>query len=70
MERFIIRYPNGKMRQQKGINSTYHDLLGIGVIAWIIDTKTGEIMYGDDDDTVQKTKISTFQSADLIVPKD
>jgi len=70
MERFILKYPNGKFRQQKGINGTYYYLLGIGVIDWIIDTKTGEIKFGNKDETVHTQKISSFSSPDMIVPKD
>lgn len=70
MERFILKYPNGKIRQQKGINGTYHYLLGLGAIDWIIDTKTGEVMHGDKDESVQKDKISTYSDSTMIVPKD
>ncbi|MBA7527658.1 hypothetical protein ES705_19836 [subsurface metagenome] len=67
MERFIIKYPNGKIRQQKGINITYHYLLGVSAISWIIDTKDGEVMYGDKDETVHTDKISTYSDSSLIV---
>lgn len=70
MERFILKYPNGKIRQQKGINGTYHYLLAIGAIAWIIDTKTGEVMFGDKDENMITEKISTYSDTDMIVPKD
>jgi len=70
MERFIVKYPNGKMRQQKGINGTYHYLLAIGAISWIIDTKRGEVMFGDKDETVHTQSISTYSDSDMIVPKD
>jgi len=70
MERFILKYLNGKIRQQKGINGTYDYLLAIGVIVWIIDTKEGKISFGDKDETVHTEKISTYNSADLVAPKD
>lgn len=70
MERFILKYPNGKIRQQKGINGTYHYLLGIGAISWIIDTKTGEVMFADKDEHISTEKISTYNDTDMIVPKD
>jgi len=70
MERFILKYSNGKIRQQKGINGTFHYALGIGVISWVIDTKKGEIMFGDSDEAVHTEKISTYSSSDMIVPKD
>jgi len=70
MERFILKYPNGKIRQQKGINMTYHYLLGVGAISWIIDTKNGEVMFGDKDETVHNEKISKYEDSDMIVPKD
>ena len=70
MERFILKYPNGKIRQQKGINGTYHYLLGVGAISWIIDTKKGEIMFSDKDEMVHTEKISTYTDTDMIVPKD
>ncbi len=70
MERYIIKYPNGKIRQQRGINMTYHNLLGMGAISWIIDTKEGEIMFGDKDEMVHTEKISTYNDGDLIEPKD
>ena len=44
MEKYIIKYVNGKIRQQKGINETYRYMLAVGVIDWIIDTEKGEIM--------------------------
>jgi hypothetical protein len=70
MERFILKYNNGKIRQQRGINGTYHYMLAVGVISWIIDTKTGEVMFGDKDEHVTTEKISTYSDSDLIVPKD
>lgn len=70
MERFIVKYNNGKLRQQRGINSTYHYMLAVGVISWIIDTKTGEVMFGDKDEHVTTEKISTYNDSDLIVPKE
>lgn len=70
MERFIVKYPNGKIRQQKDINGTYHYLLGVGAISWIIDTKKGEVMFGDKDETVHTELISTYSDSDMIVPKD
>ncbi len=70
MERFILKFPNGKIRQQKGINGTYHHLLGLGSISWIIDTKAGEIMTCDNDESVRTIPISTYSDADLIVPND
>jgi hypothetical protein len=70
MERFIIKYPNGKIRQQKGINMTYHTLLGMQVISWIIDTKKGEIMFGDKDESVITEKISTYDDSSLITSKE
>ena len=69
MERFILKYPNGKIRQQKGINGTYHHLLGMGVISWIIDTQAGTIMIGDADESVHENPISKYNDTDLIVPK-
>jgi len=69
MERFIVKYCNGKIRQQKGINATYQYLIGIGVIAYVIDTKTGEIMYGDKDEALHTEKISIYEDSDMIVPK-
>ncbi len=70
MERFILKYPNGKLRQQKGINGTYHYLLGVGAISWIIDTKKGEVMFSDKDETIHTNPISTYSDSDMIVPKD
>ena len=70
MERFILKYSNGKLRQQKGINETYHYLLGIGAITWIIDTKKGAIMFGNKDEVVHKEKISTYTDSSMIVPKE
>jgi hypothetical protein len=70
MERFILKYSNGKMRQQKGINGTYHHLLGLGVIDYIIDTKKGEIMVGDKDEAVHTRLIPSYTDTDMIVPKD
>jgi len=70
MERYIIKYPNGKIRQQRGINMTYHNLLGIGAISYIIDIKKGNIMYGDKDETVHTEKISTYVDSDLIISED
>ena len=66
MERFIIKYPNGKLRQQRGINNTYHTLLALGAISWIIDTQSGEVMFGDKDERVITEKITTYNDADLI----
>jgi len=70
MERFILKYPNGKIRQQKGINGTYRYLLAVGAISWIIDTKKGEIMFSDKDESVHIEIISTYTDSDMIVPKD
>ena len=70
MKRFIIKYPNGKLRQQRGINLTYHTLLGVGAISWIIDTVSGEVMHGDADETVHTQKISEYDDSSLIEPKD
>lgn len=70
MERFIIKYDNGKIRQQRGINMTFHYMLAVGVISWIIDTKTGEVMFGDKDESVHTEKISKYDASDLITPKD
>ncbi|MBA7535882.1 hypothetical protein ES705_28141 [subsurface metagenome] len=68
MEQFIIKYTNGKFRQQRGLNMTYHYMVAIGVIDWIIDTKEGEIMFGDKDETMHRNKISTYSDSSLIVP--
>lgn len=70
MERYILKYPNGKIRQQKGINGTYHYLLAVGAITWIIDTKKGEIMYADKDEHVNTEKISAYHDSDLIIQND
>lgn len=70
MERYILKYPNGKIRQQKGINITIHNMVGMGAISWIIDTKEGEIMYGDKNETVHTEKISTYVDSDLIISED
>lgn len=70
MERFILKFTNGKILQQKGINGTYHHLLGLGVISYIIDTKDGEIMYGDKDESVHTEKITKYNDCELITPKD
>ncbi len=70
MKRFIIKYVNGKIRQQRGINMTFHYLLGLGVINWIIDTKEGTVMLGDKDEMVETNKISTYDCSDLVTPKD
>ena len=70
MERFILQYPNGKIIQQKGINGTYHYLLGLGAITWIIDTKQGIIMFGNKDESVINKDIPSFNSSDLIIPKE
>ncbi len=70
MERFIIKYTNGKIRQQKGINMTFHYMLCLGVISWIIDTKEGIVMVGTDDESVEERSISKYHSSDLVVPKD
>lgn len=70
MERFILKYPNGKVRQQKGINGTYYYLLGVGAISWIIDTKKGEILFSDKDENVITDKITTYTDSDMIVPKN
>ena len=70
MERSIIKYPNGKIRQQRGINITYHYLIGVGAISWIIDAKAGEVMYGDKDEGVHTDKISSYEDSSLITPKE
>ena len=70
MERFIIKYPNGKIRQQAGINGTYHYMVAVGAISWIIDTKDGEVMWGNKDEGVEHEKISTYHDSSLIIPKD
>ncbi len=70
MKRFIIKYPNGKIRQQEGINGTYHTLLGMQVISWIIDTKTGEVMFGNKDESVITEKISSYDDSNLIISED
>jgi hypothetical protein len=68
MERFILKFPNGRIRQQAGINTTYYSLLSVGVITWIIDTKKGEIMYGNKDDKVITEKIPSYHDSELITP--
>ena len=70
MKRFILKYSNGKFRQQDGINMTFDYMLGIGVIEWIIDTKTGELMFGDKDEGRHTQKISEYSAADLVINKD
>ena len=70
MKRFIIKYTNGKFRQQRGINETYHYMLAVGVIDYIIDTKDGTIMFGDKDESVHDSKIPEYNDATLIEPKD
>lgn len=70
MKRFIIKYTNGKMRQQKGINMTFHYMLCLGVISWIIDTKKGIVMVGTEDESVKEHSISSYNSSDLVTPKD
>lgn len=70
MKRFILKFPNGKIRQQEGINGTYHHLLGLGAISWIIDTKQGEVLTGDDDESVKTIKIPEYHDTDLIIQKD
>lgn len=70
MKRYILKFSNGKLRQQDGINGTYHDLLGIGAIDWIIDTKKGAVMIGNKDQSVTTREIDSFDSSDLIVEKD
>lgn len=70
MDRYILKYANGKIRQQKGINGTYHYMLAIGVITWIIDTKDGEVMFGDKDERVITEKISAYHDSSLIISKD
>lgn len=69
MERFIVKFPNGKIRQQKGINVTYHHLLSIGAISYIIDVEKGTVMFADKDEEIQTNHISTYSSSDLIIPK-
>lgn len=70
MERFIIKYSNGKIRQQRGINMTYQTMLSIGVIDYIIDTKLGEIMLSDSDEKIHTRQIAKYDDSDLISPKD
>lgn len=70
MERFILKYPNGKIRQQRGINGTYHYLLSIGAITWIIDTKKGEVMFSNKDEQVLTESISKYNDTDMVTPKD
>ncbi len=63
MKRFIIKYPNGKIRQQEGINGTYHTLLGMQVISW-------EVMFGNKDESVITEKISSYDDSNLIISED
>ena len=67
MDRFIIKYPNGKVRQQKGINGTIHYHLAIGIITWIIDTKNETIMWGNKDEHVEEEKITSYHDSSLII---
>ena len=69
MKRFIIKYTNGKFRQQRGINETYYYMVAIGVIDYIIDTKDGTLMFGDKDEHVHTSKISEYNDATLIESK-
>ncbi len=68
MERFIVKYSNGKIRQQPGINMTFHYMVGIGVIDFIIDTKEGEVYFrtNKEDEFVECTKISSYSASDMV----
>lgn len=70
MKRFIVKYPNGKIRQQKGINMTYYYMVAVGAISWIIDTVDGEVLQGDKDEGVRRDKISTYHDESLITNFD
>ncbi len=47
MKRFLILFNNGILVQQSGLNTTYHQLHGLGIIKLIIDTKTGKCITAD-----------------------
>ena len=70
MKQFIIKYTNGKFRQQRGINVTYHYMLAIGVIDYIVDTKDGTVMFGDKDESIRTIKITEYDDATLVKPKE
>ncbi len=70
MKQFIIKYTNGKFRQQRGINVTYHYMLAIGVIDYIVDTKDGTVMFGDKDESIRTIKITEYDDATLVEPKE
>lgn len=67
MKRYLIKYSNGKFRQQEGINETFHYMIGIGIIDYIIDTEDGEIMFGDKDEAIHTEVIPSYHSSDLII---
>lgn len=69
MKRYIIRYTNGKFRQQAGINMTYNYMVQVGVIDWIIDTKTGTLIFGDRDESIHTETISEYNDSTLIIEK-
>ena len=69
MKRFIIKYSNGKFRQQRGLNETYHYMLAVGVINYIIDTKDGTLIFGDKDEHIHTSVITEYNDASLVEPK-
>jgi hypothetical protein len=69
MKRYIVKFSNGLMQQQEGINITYHHLCSIGVVDWIIDTHNGTISMGNKEHDVKEFKISEYSGGDLIIEK-
>lgn len=69
MERFILKFNNGTIRSQKGLNMTYDDMLCLGVLSWWIDTKEGTMTFYKNDER-HEVKVPSFDSSDLVNPKD
>lgn len=67
MKRYIVKYNNGRVRQQEGINLTFVHHLEIGVIKVIVDTKEGKMMVLDDNEQSVWVNIHSYTSSDLII---
>ena len=58
------------MQQQKGINLTYRHLCEIGVVEFILDTKEGVIMSGDNREIkINTMKIFAYHDSEIIIEK-
>jgi len=64
MNRYILIFNNGEITQQKGINATYMQMIDLGVLKMIFDTKEGTVIVAPKWKWMD---IPSYNSTDLVV---